>query len=181
MAHIDRLRLSSLCWIPSVLVNYSLLTTLVEHFHLEMNTFHLPMGEMTITPEDIWRILRIPFHGARVIYDTTPRAGTVTLSTVFGRELQRGRAISWDELMHTYGLTHRLASILVIFLSCFLCPDRGQHGLESGWGVMLQQMVATPKIFSWGQCMLAHMFHEMHEIVFHGKKTMATGVYVLQI
>ena len=29
--------------------------------------------------------------------------------------------------------------------------------------------------------MLAHLFHEMHEIVFHEKKTMATSIYVLQI
>ena len=110
-----------------------------------------------------------------------PRAGTKTLYTVFGRELQRGRAISWDELMHTYGSTHRLAAVLVIFLSCFLCLDRGQHGLECGWGVMLQRMVAALEIFGWGQYMLAHLFHEMHEAVFHERKTMAAGVYVLQI
>ena len=112
------------------MVNHGLLTALVERFHSEMNTFHLPMGEMTITPEDIRRILMIPFHGARVVYDTVPRAGTTALSAVFGRDLQRGRAISWDELMHTYGPTHRLASMLVIFLSCFLCPNREQHSLE---------------------------------------------------
>ena len=29
--------------------------------------------------------------------------------------------------------------------------------------------------------MLAHLFHEMHEIVFHERKTMAARVYVLQI
>ena len=120
LAHIERLGLSSLCRIPAVTVNHGLLTALVERFHSETNTFHLPVGEMTITLEDIWRILRIPFHGARVIYDTVPRVGTAALSAVFGRELQGVRAISWDELMHTYGLTHRLASVLAIFLSCVL-------------------------------------------------------------
>ena len=86
------------------MVNHDFLTSLVEHFHSEMNTFHLSMGEMTVTLEEIWRILRIPFHRARVVYDTVPRVGTEALSIVFGRELQRGRAISWDELMHIYGL-----------------------------------------------------------------------------
>ena len=89
LAHIERLGLSSLCRIPAVMVNHGLLTDLVERFHSEMNTFHLPMGEMTITPEDVWRILRIPFHGARVMYDTAPRVGIAALSEVFGRELQR--------------------------------------------------------------------------------------------
>ena len=69
------------------MVNHGLLTALVERFHSETNTFHLSMGEMTVTPEDIWRILRIPFHGARVVYDTVPQAGTAALSAVFGREL----------------------------------------------------------------------------------------------
>ena len=87
LAHIKRLGLSSLCQIPTMMVNHSLLISLVEWFHSEMKTFYLLMGEMTITPKDNWRILRIPFHGARAVYDTTPRAGTVTLSTVFGREL----------------------------------------------------------------------------------------------
>ena len=83
--------------------------------------------------------------------------------------------------MHTYGPTHRLALVLAIFLSYFLFPERGQHELECGWGVMLQRMVDAPEIFGWGQCMLAHMFHEMHEVVFHERKTMVARVYVLQI
>ena len=53
LAHIEHLGLSSLCQIPAVIVNHSLLTALVERFHSETNTFHLPMGEMTVTPEDI--------------------------------------------------------------------------------------------------------------------------------
>ena len=30
-----------------------------------------------------------------------------------------------------------------------------------------------------GQCMLAHMYREMHEIVYHEKKSMNVGVNVL--
>lgn len=42
MAHIERLGLTSLCRIPALLVNHGLLTALVERFHSETNTFHLP-------------------------------------------------------------------------------------------------------------------------------------------
>ena len=83
MVHIDRLGLSHLCQIPIVLVNHRLLTALVEHFHLETNTFHLPLGEMTITPEDIYKILCIPYHGLRVVYDTVLRVGTEALLAIF--------------------------------------------------------------------------------------------------
>lgn len=116
-----------------------------------------------------------------MIYDVVPQEGIEALSIMFGRELPRGQAISWDELVLTYRQMHRLASVLSIFLSFFLVPDRGQHGLEYGWGIMLHRMVEAPEIFGWGQCMLAHMFDEMHKIVYHGRKTMLVGVYVLNI
>ena len=82
MAHIDRLGLSHLCWIPVVLVNHNLLTALVEHFHSKTNTFHLPQGE-TVTPKDIYRILYIPFHRPRVVYDMVLRVGTEALRAIF--------------------------------------------------------------------------------------------------
>lgn len=85
MAHIERLGLTSLCRIPALLVNHGLLIAFVEHFHSKTNTFHLPQEEMTVTPEDIYRILRIPFHGPRVSYDIVPREGIVALCTIFGR------------------------------------------------------------------------------------------------
>ena len=125
MAHIERLGLSSLCQIPALLVNHGLLTALVEHFHSKTNTFHLPQGEMIVTPEDIYQILRIPFNGPRVSYDTVPRVGTAALCDIFQRQLAIGRVITWEELVHTYGPRHRLASVLAIFLICFLVLDRG--------------------------------------------------------
>ena len=68
-AHIDALGLTHLCDLPDIRVNHDLLGALVERFHSETNTFHLLPGEVTITPKDIYWILRIPFHGSRVDYD----------------------------------------------------------------------------------------------------------------
>ena len=56
-AHIDALRLTHLCDLPDIWVNHGLLGALVEHFHSKMNTFHLPFGEVTVTLEDVYRIL----------------------------------------------------------------------------------------------------------------------------
>lgn len=55
---------------PDIHVNHEMLTALVERFHSEHNTFHLPVGEMTITPEDVYRILRILFDGDKADYDS---------------------------------------------------------------------------------------------------------------
>lgn len=57
LKHIDTLGLSHLCDIPDIWVIHDLLIALVEHFHLKMNTFHLPLGDMTITRKDIYWIL----------------------------------------------------------------------------------------------------------------------------
>jgi hypothetical protein len=48
---------------------------------------------MTVTLEDIYRILWVPFHGMRVEYDTQPGAGTTALRTIFQDNLIMGRAI----------------------------------------------------------------------------------------
>lgn len=59
--HIGLCGFGYLLQIPDIHVNHNMLTTLVEHFHSEYNTFHLLVGEMMINPKDIYRILRIPF------------------------------------------------------------------------------------------------------------------------
>ena len=98
-AHIDAMGLTHLCDLPDIRVNHGLLGALVERFHSKMNTFHLSPGEVTVTPEDIYRILRIPFHGMRVEYDRRPQAGVAALREIFQDDLLMGRAISWDDLI----------------------------------------------------------------------------------
>lgn len=56
-AQIEGLGLGYLCDLPNIRVNHGLLGALAECFHLETNTFHLLMAEMTVTPKDIYRIL----------------------------------------------------------------------------------------------------------------------------
>lgn len=78
---------------PNLWVNHSLLNALVERFHSETNTFHLPQGEMTVTPEDVYKILSVPFHGLRVEYDTQLRVGVAALRTIFQDDTIMARAI----------------------------------------------------------------------------------------
>lgn len=50
-------------------MNLGLLTTLVELWHIERCAFHLAMGDMIVTLEDVWRILHISIRGELVTYD----------------------------------------------------------------------------------------------------------------
>ncbi|CAI0432476.1 unnamed protein product [Linum tenue] len=41
----------------------TLITTFVERWQLDTNTFHMPFGEMSILLHDVHHILRIPVEG----------------------------------------------------------------------------------------------------------------------
>lgn len=56
-----------------------LLKTLAERWHSEHNTFHFSTSEITVTHEDVYRILRIPVVGELVLYDAHEQGRTDAL------------------------------------------------------------------------------------------------------
>ena len=66
MQYIDAIGLTRLFKVPDMEVNYALITALVERWHPETHTFHLPYGEMGITLQDIAVMLGIPVDGLPV-------------------------------------------------------------------------------------------------------------------
>lgn len=53
VSHIDTLGLVHLHNVHDIKVNHGHLTILVEHFHSEINMFHLPLSDMTMMLMDI--------------------------------------------------------------------------------------------------------------------------------
>lgn len=125
--------------------------------------------------------MRILFAGDKVDYDSTPRSGILSLRRIFHEETILDRAITWDDLMSRYDAQYPLACVLVGTIGCFVMPDRGQKGFLCCWGRMLERLLTHPVRSGWGSCLLAHMYHEMHEIVYREGKSMAAGLLVLQI
>ncbi|XP_059064143.1 uncharacterized protein LOC131056284 [Cryptomeria japonica] len=60
-------------------MNRTSLTALVERFHNAHNTFHLPTGELIVTPKDVYRILQIPITEELVQYYRHEAGGTTAL------------------------------------------------------------------------------------------------------
>lgn len=77
---------------PRYTINQGLLTTLVERWHGDTNTFHLVTGEMTVTPEDYYRI---PMVGDFLPYEKTEEGGMEALRRVFQDDHIIGYEISW--------------------------------------------------------------------------------------
>jgi hypothetical protein len=52
-------------------VTHATIPTLCERWHTETISFHLPVGEMTITLYDVHNLLHIPIHGRMLDHDET--------------------------------------------------------------------------------------------------------------
>lgn len=124
-AHIDLCGLTHLLQLLDICINHNMLMTLVERFHSKNNMFHFLVGEMMITPEDIYRILYIPFSRVKVDYDAVHLPGLLVVRQVFRDPNILTRSISWDMMMTRYSEDFPLAYILASFISYFLMWDRG--------------------------------------------------------
>lgn len=53
-------------YIPMIRENRRMLIALAEWWHSEMSSFHLLIGEASVTLEDVYRILRLPIRSKQV-------------------------------------------------------------------------------------------------------------------
>ena len=61
--------------IPCIILqnDIGLISALVERWRPETNSFHFPVGEMTITLEDVFMLLGLPVRGKPIIYERLDR------------------------------------------------------------------------------------------------------------
>ena len=71
VCYIDEARLSGLYGVPFISLDHALITALVECWHPETHSFHLPQGEMTITLQDMEVMIGLPVEGFPMIGKTS--------------------------------------------------------------------------------------------------------------
>lgn len=140
-----------------VTTNRAMIIALVERWHSKTCSFHLLIGEASITLEDVWHNLHIPISGRQVTFDCDD--GISGLCTLFKCEEQdlhiRGRYdIRWDDFDY---------DDLIVVIACtvagLLIPDRHAHGFPVGWGHVIHDMIIDRRVFSWGPCLLVTLYH----------------------
>ncbi|MFQ6637975.1 hypothetical protein Gotur_013133 [Gossypium turneri] len=67
MPYLEQAGFESAALIRSSDLRYDLLSALVERWHPETHTFHLPCGECTLTLEDVAKQLGLPIDGIPVM------------------------------------------------------------------------------------------------------------------
>lgn len=115
-------------------MNRGLITVFAEWWHSETCTFHLAQGEMTITLEDVWRILHIPIRGELVAYD---RAwGTTAMQRLFDEDVFNDNgSVAWEDIVALY---EPLLVVLSGIAGGLLCLDRRSNGLAVGWSQVIE-------------------------------------------
>lgn len=154
-----------------------MLTTLAERWHSNHNTFHIATREMTVTPKDVYRILRIPVVGDIMTYDHIEQGGIDALHQIFHDDHIAGYEMPWQEMFERYA---PLPSMLARFVGGFLCPDKRAKGLSVGWDWTLEQMIRFGARFTWGSCMLTNLYHDLHQVVYLRGASLSAGVTLLQ-
>jgi len=92
--------LSPLCDILYDYLDTRLILDFVERWHHETNSFHLPIGEMTISLDDVWSLIHLPI--IREFCPTKPleyEDSIQIMMTLLGVD----RAMASDELNHCRG------------------------------------------------------------------------------
>ena len=107
--------LSLMCDILYEYTDLGLVLGFMERWHPETNNFHLPIGEMTITLDDVWSLLHLPI--TRQFWSTENleyEDSVEILMTLLGVD----RTMACDELNQSRGAHVRLSWLRELYDSC---------------------------------------------------------------
>ncbi|KAH1265507.1 Protein MAIN-LIKE 2 [Glycine max] len=173
-----------------------LISAFVERWHRETSSFHLPVGEVTITLDDVLSLLHIPITGAlhsfeplvtsiaialltKLLEVTTDEATAKTrqaggphvrLSWLRDMYQSRCRARQWGAAARTY---------LLHLVGCTLFANKSATHVHV---VHLQEFrdLGLAGAFSWGAAALVHLYDQLNEASQAPTRQMAGYISLLQ-
>ena len=174
-----------------------LLSAFVERWHRETSSFHLPIGEMTITLDDISSLLHLPITGAFYMYEgidsyaaveklvellgvraSDARAEThqcrgphVRLSWL--REVYRSRcsARQWTEAARAY-LLHLVGSTIF--------ANKSAAFIGVVWLEVFRELDEC-STYAWGAATLTHMYEHLNDASMSRTRQLGGYVSLLQV
>ncbi|KAH9322001.1 hypothetical protein KI387_016640, partial [Taxus chinensis] len=157
---------------PSIVLDHGLLTVLVEQWHSENQCFRMLTGEMTVTIEDVWWILRMLMMGTLIEYSSDVGLIRVACSALFGVDdiPHDGMTITLQECISDPTL-HRGPLYIMALINGFLLTDKICTLFSRGLLPLVHGIYSGERYY-WGQCILAHIYWDLHLITYHSQKTM---------
>lgn len=177
--------------IPTIYLDNSLISALVERWRRETNTFHLPVGEMTITLEDVGLLLGLPIDGKPVIgvASKTPSTVCENLLGKVPEDLNGGMLkLTWlkdcfskcpeDASIETLE-RHTRAYLLYLVGSTIFSTTTGNK--VSVMYLPLFENFDEAGKFAWGAAALAFLFRALGNASLKSQSTISGSLTLLQV
>ena len=176
-----------------IMINWPLITCLVERWRSKTHTFHVPVGEMTITLQDVAIILGLRIDGPAVtgtcVLDVTELCGEL-LDVTPPADALRGSAISirWlcDQLStlaldaDEVTLERSALGFILVLMGSFLFADKKGVHVHLCFLLLLRDLthIAT---YSWGGAVLAHTYRELCRASLDRRRGISGCIALIQV
>ena len=156
-----------------IAIDWPLITLLVERWRPETHTFHVLVGEMTITLQDVAILLGLRIHGPEVtgtcVFDVAALC-EVLLGVISPADAIRGATISLRWLCaqlstsppdaNEVTLERSARGFILELIGSFLFADKKGVHVPMCFLPLLRDLTHTAT-YSWGGAVLAHTYREL--------------------
>ena len=178
-----------------VQIDRHLISALVERWRLETHSFHMPVGEMTITLQDVEGILGLSTEG-RIVSCRTHGNWAAVMQEYIGRTPLPSEMIGgnikmswfdrfwghWEEHAATIEgqILYTRAYLMRLFGGFLLC-DKSSSEVPCRYIKLLGGDLAKTATYSWGSAVLAILFRELCQATSTSVKDVGGCLLLLQI
>ncbi|XP_068492241.1 protein MAIN-LIKE 1-like [Phaseolus vulgaris] len=171
--------LFSLCNISYEVGDKGLISAFVERWHRETNFFHLPVGEMTITLDDVSSLLHLPILGQFPTFVPLEynEAATI-LAELLGVDETRGKA----EMRQCRGVHVRLSWLRDIYEEFAL----RRLGKKSATSISILYLLLFNNLhmchgYAWGAAILTYLYEQLGDASYFNTKQLASYATLVQV
>ena len=176
-------------------IDKGLLCAFVERWHPETNSFHLVVGELTITLDDVSNLLHLPIMGQFYTYPTLDAAATTDL-LVDSLRVDRGVAaaetrhcrgghvrLSWLREMYEDTCSRRQWTVaarayLLHLVGCTIFADKSATSVSVSYLGLFVDLRHTGG-YSWAAAALTHMYEQLGDGSYANTRQLAGYVTLL--
>lgn len=181
-----------LSMITDMSIDAPLISALVERWRRETNSFHMRVGEMTITLEDVFLILGLPIDGDPVIGVTSHACESICrklLGNVPRPEHRSGRMVKLSWLRESFSRCPEDASeeqikrstraYLLYLLGCTIFSSSTGNKVPVMYLQFFENFDDT-KRYAWGAAALAYLYRALGNASLNGQTSICGSITLLQ-
>nr|XP_004492155.1 protein MAIN-LIKE 1-like [Cicer arietinum] len=143
-------------------IDKGLISAFVERWHCNTNNFHLPIGEMTITLDDVSSLLHIPIIGAFFSVN------------IFNKD---DAAELLGELLGHWQMAAR--AFLLFLVGCTLFSDKSAFAVSVAYLERFRDLNSCEG-YAWGATALTYLYDNLRETSMHQTRTVSGYLTLLQ-